>query len=202
MIQKYDSELGKKVQLMLIGKGLEKERLKTATDTDEHSISQAFSTILKSLGLTTSEFDETPARVAKLFCREVFDGLDYSKFPACTLIAKELDYGSPIPQKNINVMSFCEHHFLPFEGTADISFIPKNNQIIGLSNLDKIVNFFSRRPQIQERLTAQIFETLKFLLNTDDVIVKINAKHSCVSLRGQNTNNTLTETIVSGGRFK
>ncbi|RUS69143.1 hypothetical protein EGW08_023095, partial [Elysia chlorotica] len=144
---------------------------------------------------------ETPYRVAKLFCRELFWGLDYNNFPACSLIKNEFDYNSIISQKNINIMSFCEHHFLPFEGRAEIKYIPKNNLIIGLSNLDKIANFFSRRPQIQERLTAQIFETLKFLLKTEDISIRILAKHSCVSLRGENTKNTETETIVTGGVF-
>ncbi|MDE4963521.1 GTP cyclohydrolase I, partial [Francisella tularensis] len=86
-------------------------------------------------------------------------------------------------------MSFCEHHFVPFDGTAEVSFITKNNNIIGLCRINSFCDFFSRRPQIQERMTSQIFEALKFILSTEEVRVKIKAKHACVSLRGVNNQN-------------
>ena len=195
---KTDYKLGLEVQNYLISKNLEVER-KNISDNRNQIIEQSFQNILNALNLTSSEFEKTPTRVAKMFSEEVFSGLDYNNFPACSAFENEFGYDGIVKQKNINIMSFCEHHFMPFEGTAEISFIPKDNKIIGLSNLDKICDFFSRRPQIQERLTLQIFETIKFLLNTDDVSVKIIAKHSCVSFRGENTNNSITETSKSSG---
>ncbi|MFC4891742.1 GTP cyclohydrolase I FolE [Pseudofrancisella aestuarii] len=196
----YNKKLGLEIQNHLIAKGLESFRKVPHNKSEQLDIiSNAYSDILKTLGLTTSEFDKTPYRVARMFTQEIFYGLDYENFPDCSLFENDFHYEGVLTQKNINIMSFCEHHFVPFEGVAEISFIPKDNKIIGLSKLNQICDFFSRRPQIQERLTAQIFETLKFLLKTEDISINIKAKHTCVSFRGLNDKDSITETKMTGG---
>ncbi|KEI35784.1 GTP cyclohydrolase I type 1 [Francisella sp. W12-1067] len=199
----YDKELGLQVQEYLVSKGLEAYRsLKIDKPKQIETISNAYQEILTALGLTTIEFEKTPHRVARMFAQEIFYGLDYGNFPACALYENEFKYDGILTQKNINIMSFCEHHFVPFEGTAEVSFIPKDNNIIGLCRINSICDFFARRPQIQERMAAQIFETLKFILKTEDVSVKITAQHTCVSFRGKNNKNSETFTQIIGGYFK
>jgi GTP cyclohydrolase I len=203
MTDTYCAKLGADVRNHLIKQGLEQPRNFTKNDDVKiQKISQAYKEILETLELTTSEFDKTPLRVAKMFVHEIFNGLDYNNFPACNLYKSDFNYNGVLTQKDITIMSFCEHHFVPFQGSAEISFIPKNNNIIGLCRLNSICNFFARRPQIQERMTAQIFESLKFILATEDIAVKITAKHSCVALRGCNNNNSETYTEILGGTFK
>ncbi|MDN9006823.1 GTP cyclohydrolase I FolE [Francisella tularensis] len=202
MKDKYCSKLGKSVQKHLIKLGLEQPReFNLDNDNKITIITKAYRQILDALGLYTDEFEKTPFRVARMFTQEIFNGLDYANFPACALYENEFNYTGVLTQKNITIMSFCEHHFVPFEGTAEVSFIPKNNNIIGLCRINSICDFFSRRPQIQERMTAQIFEALKFILSTEDVSVKIKAKHACVSLRGVNNQNSQTYTQMVGGVF-
>lgn len=202
MTDNYCSQLGKNVKDHLIKLGLEQPRKFTLdNDTKIKRISSAYQDILETLGLTTHEFEKTPLRVARMFSQEIFQGLDYNNFPACDLYKSEFQYNGVLTQKNISIMSVCEHHFVPFEGTAEVSFIPKNNNIIGLCKINSICDFFSRRPQIQERMTIQIFETLKLILGTNDVSVKISAKHTCVSFRGSNNKDTETYTEMVDGFF-
>ncbi|AJC49055.1 GTP cyclohydrolase I FolE [Allofrancisella guangzhouensis] len=199
----YDKELGLQIQKHLITKGLESYRdLNVDKSKQVETISNAYQEILTALRLTSIEFEKTPHRIARMFTQEIFYGLDYGNFPACGLYENEFRYDGILTQKHINIMSFCEHHFVPFEGTAEVSFIPKDNNIIGLCRINSICDFFSRRPQIQERMTAQIFETLKFILKTEDVSVKITAKHTCVSFRGKNNKDSETFTQMTGGHFK
>ena len=202
MINKTCKKLGDRVKQHLIDLGLEQPReFNVDNETKKANITKAYRTILDNLGLQTEEFDQTPFRIARMFSEEIFYGLDYRNFPACAVYENEFNYSGILTQKNINIMSFCEHHFVPFEGEAEVSFIPKNNNIIGLCRINSICDFFSRRPQIQERMTAQIFEVLKFILSTDDVSVKIKAKHSCVSFRGANNKDSETYTEMRGGFF-
>ncbi|GAB4222415.1 MAG: GTP cyclohydrolase I FolE [Francisella sp.] len=201
MNNKYN-KLGRDVQQHLIKLGLEKERnFKLDDDIKIEKIAKAYREILDTLELNTNEFEKTPFRVARMFTQEVFKGLNYDNFPECALYENDFKYEGVITQKNITIMSFCEHHFVPFEGSAEVSFIPQNNNIIGLCKINSICDFFARRPQIQERLTAQIFETLKFILSTENVSVKIKAKHTCVSFRGINNQNSETYTEMLGGIF-
>ena len=199
---KSSLELGYKVRNHLIDLGLEQHR-----NFDKNSqikielIAKSYRDILDTLGLNTQEFERTPHRVARMFTDEIFSGLDYSNFPACALYENEFPYKGKLTQKNINIMSICEHHFVPFIGEAEVSFIPKNNNIIGLCRINSICDFFARRPQIQERMTAQIFEALKFILGTEDISIKIKAKHTCVSFRGVNNKDTETTTEMLGGIF-
>ncbi|AIT08732.1 GTP cyclohydrolase [Candidatus Francisella endociliophora] len=194
--------IGKKVRDHLIKLGLEQPReFNLDNDVKIEKISKAYGEILDALGLQSHEFEKTPFRVARMFSQEIFNGLNYDNFPACALYENEFKYDGILTQKNIPIMSICEHHFVPFEGTAEVSFIPKNNNIIGLSRINDICDFFSRRPQIQERMTAQIFESLKFILGTTDVSIKITAKHTCVSFRGCNNKDSETYTQMIGGFF-
>ncbi|MED7788791.1 GTP cyclohydrolase I FolE [Francisella sp. 19X1-34] len=202
MANTYCSDLGKNVREHLIKLGLEQPReFNIDNDTKIEKISKAYREILDTLGLKTHEFEKTPFRIARMFSQEIFNGLDYNNFPACALYENEFKYNGVLTQKDISIMSFCEHHFVPFEGTAEVSFIPKNNNIIGLCRINSICDFFARRPQIQERMTAQIFESLKFILGTEDVSIKITAKHTCVSFRGCNNKGTETHTQMLGGFF-
>jgi len=202
MSYKHCSELGHKVRNHLIALGLEQPR-DFANDSQAkiNSIAASYKDILDTLGLKTQEFEQTPQRVARMFTQEIFNGLDYNNFPTCALYENEFPYSGKLTQKNINIMSTCEHHFVPFIGEAEVSFIPKDNNIIGLCRINSICDFFARRPQIQERMTAQIFETLKFILGSEDISVKIKAKHTCVSLRGANNKDTETYTEMLGGVF-
>ncbi len=202
MKNKYNKELGLKIQQHLIGLDLEFDRVNNLnSEATVVAIASSYTDILKQLGLTSPEFDKTPNRIASMFVNEIFYGLSYDNFPNCSLFTNEFKYDGVISQKDINIMSFCEHHFVPFEGVAEVSFLPNECNIIGLSHLNTICDFFARRPQIQERLTSQIFETLKFILGTDNVSVTIKAKHTCISFRGSNNKNTLTETKMNGGVF-
>ena len=203
MSNKYSTELGYKVRDHLISLRLEQPRdFSNNAQTKIDSIAKSYRDILDTLNLKTNEFDQTPNRVAKMFTQEIFYGLDYNNFPACALYENEFPYKGKLTQKNINIMSICEHHFVPFMGEAEVSFIPKDNNIIGLCRINSICDFFARRPQIQERMTAQIFETLKFILGSEDISIKIKAKHACVSFRGTNNKDSETYTEMLGGVFK
>ncbi|MGQ4002857.1 GTP cyclohydrolase I FolE [Francisellaceae bacterium CB300] len=203
MSNKYSTELGYKVRDHLISLRLEQPRyFNNNAQTKIDSIAKSYRDILDTLNLKTNEFDQTPNRVAKMFTQEIFYGLDYNNFPACALYENEFPYKGKLTQKNINIMSVCEHHFVPFMGEAEVSFVPKDNNIIGLCRINSICDFFARRPQIQERMTAQIFETLKFILGSEDISVKIKAKHTCVSFRGTNNKDSETYTEMLGGVFK
>ena len=152
MKNKYNKELGAKIQKHLVGLGLEVYRVNNLDSKDTiAAISNSYADILKQLGLTTQEFEKTPSRIASMFVNEIFYGLDYNNFPNCSVFTNEFKYEGVISQKDINIMSFCEHHFVPFEGVAEVSFLPNECNIIGLSHLNTICDFFARRPQIQER---------------------------------------------------
>ena len=133
--------------------------------------------------------------------KEFFDGLDWNNFPKCTTVENSMGYDEMVLVKGIKVMSNCEHHFVIIDGIADVAYIPKT-KVLGLSKINRIVDFFCRRPQIQERLGEQICEALKFILGTDDVAVRINAVHYCVKSRGVEDQTSSTTTSKLSGRFK
>ena len=166
-------------------------------------IQEKFSDIMNILGLdlTDDSLKGTPYRVAKMFVNEVFNGLNPKNKPNVKTFENKYQYKSILIEKNINVQSFCEHHFLPIVGKANIGYIP-DKQVVGLSKLNRIVDYYSRRPQVQERLTRQILEDLKSTLQTEDVIVMIDAKHLCVSSRGIKDLGSSTLTIEGSGKFK
>ena len=176
----------------------------TQKNIDQDRIKRLFSQIMEEIGIDLSDdsMAETPHRLAKLYStQEYFAGLDYSLFPKATVVDNKMGYDEMVLERNITVNSLCEHHWLPVLGYAHVAYVPKK-KVLGLSKLNRIVEFFSRRPQIQERLTAQIAETLKFLLETDDVAVCIDAEHMCVKTRGVEDSCSDTVTSKLGGGFK
>lgn len=169
---------------------------------DASIIKDSFSDIVSELGLDleNDSLQDTPKRVAEMYVNEIFKGLDYRNFPKCTTVNNEFNADEMILVRGISVLSFCEHHFLPFHGTAKIAYIPRNS-IIGLSKFNRIVDFFASRPQIQERLTSQIFIALKHILNTENIAVEIDCVHHCVKSRGIRDCNSSTNTTKLGGSF-
>jgi GTP cyclohydrolase I len=153
------------------------------------------------LDLSDDSLRETPKRIAKLYIDEYFYGLDYNNFPKATIIENKMKVDEMVVERNIIVNSLCEHHFLPITGHAFVAYIPNEN-VLGLSKLNRIVDFFSRRPQVQERLALQIYHSLSYLLKTENVAVIIQAEHACVRTRG--VKDPCSDTITSklGGVFK
>lgn len=166
-------------------------------------ISEKFTEILETLGLDLNDdsLTNTPRRIAKMYVNEVFSGLDSKKFPKMTVIDNKMNYDQMIVVQKINCLSFCEHHFLPIDGYATVAYIP-NKKVVGLSKINRVVQFFSRRPQVQERLTKQIADCLQYVLGTEHVAVHITAKHYCVIMRGIEDTASLTSTADLRGHFK
>lgn len=171
-------------------------------DQKMHKIEKHFYDIMQELGLdmTDDSLQGTPHRVAKMFIKEIFSGLDPKNKPKVSTFENEYHYDKMLVEANISFNSTCEHHFLPIFGKAHIGYI-SSGKVIGLSKLNRIVDYFSRRPQVQERLIMQIFNDLKIALNTENVIVVMEAKHLCVSSRGIKHESSFTSTIQYGGIF-
>lgn len=153
------------------------------------------------LDLTDDSLQGTPERVAKMYVEEIFEGLNPADKPEITLFENKYQYEQMLVEKNITVHSHCEHHFVPILGKAHIAYV-SNGYVIGLSKINRIVRYFSKRPQVQERLTEQIAEELKRILKTDDVAVYIDASHMCVSTRGIEDSASTTVTSHYSGIFK
>lgn len=148
-------------------------------------ITDKFRDIMEILGLdlTDDSLRGTPSRVAKMYVKEVFQGLNPKNKPEAKLFDNKYEYHQMLVEKGITVQSYCEHHFVPILGKAHVAYL-SNGKVIGLSKINRIVKYFSKRPQVQERLTEQIAQELKSVLKTQDVAVVINAEHLCVSTRG------------------
>ncbi|HUM65771.1 MAG TPA: GTP cyclohydrolase I FolE [Chitinophagaceae bacterium] len=143
---------------------------------------------------------DTPSRVAKMYVKEIFSGLEPNNFPAISVFDNTHGYDGMLIERNIRVYSVCEHHFVPIVGKAHVAYFP-SDKVIGLSKLNRIVNYFSRRPQVQERLTMDIANALKQILQTEDIAVVIEANHFCVAARGVEDSDSITVTNHFGGRF-
>ena len=205
---KTDGNLGLSVHKYLLEKGIETPGVNSANRLDrkeqiefiEHHIREIMT---KGLGLDLRDdsLAETPNRVAKMFINEIFWGLEVDAFPKATTVDNKMNYDEMVCERNIMVQSFCEHHLLPINGGATVAYIP-NKKVLGLSKINRIVEYFSRRPQIQERLTQQIALTLQFILHTPNVAVLIDAKHDCVRMRGVEDPCSDTVTNFLGGSFK
>lgn len=174
--------------------------------SDEEKIEKIkyhFAEIMQILGLdlTDDSLKETPQRVAKMYVKEIFGGLETKNFPRITTIENKMQYDQMVCVQNIEVMSVCEHHFQTIDGFATVAYIP-NHKVIGLSKLNRIVEYFARRPQVQERLTKQIADCLEYLLDTEDVAVHINARHYCLVARGVQDSRSSTTTSDLRGAFK
>jgi GTP cyclohydrolase I len=162
-----------------------------------------FNGIMKALGLDLEDDSlvDTPKRVAKMYVNEIFWGLDYDAFPKCTTVANKMKYDEMVVERNVNVQSNCEHHFVIIDGLATVAYVP-NEKVLGLSKINRIVEYFAKRPQIQERLTEQVFHALCYILETDNVAVMIDAQHYCVKSRGVEDTGSSTVTTKLGGGFK
>ena len=165
-------------------------------------ISEKFADIMEILGLDLNDdsLQDTPSRVAKMYVTEIFKGLNPKNKPKITVFKNSYSYKSPLIELNIPFTSFCEHHFIPIQGKANIAYIP-NDFVIGLSKLHRIVDYYARRPQVQERLTREIAEELKSSLHTTDVGVVLRATHSCISCRGVNDHGSSTITSDFSGKI-
>ena len=203
---KNDPSLGKEVHAYLVKQGLETpmtDQVKQSAEKKIAAITDSFGDIMIELGLDTTDDSlmDTPKRVAKMYVNEIFYGLNYDYFPKCTAIENKMsNEGSFVLEKNINVQSNCEHHFVVIDGLATLAYLPKK-KVLGLSKLNRIVQFFAKRPQEQERLTEQIRATIQYVAQTDDVAVYVDAKHWCVKSRGIQDQTSSTVTLSVGGVF-
>ena len=202
---KCDPELGQRVHQYLLEKGVETPRRDNGIDRKLkiEKIEEKFRDIMSIMGLNLEDdsLSETPKRVAKMYVNEIFWGLDYDAFPKCTTVENKMRYDEMVVERNVSVQSNCEHHFVVIDGLATVAYVPKD-KVLGLSKINRIVEYFSKRPQIQERLTEQIFHALQFILETEDVAVMIDAQHYCVKSRGVEDTGSSTITSRLGGGFK
>jgi len=202
---KTDPELGKRVHEHLVKVGVETPTFETSLDRKQKitEIEKSFNHIMQVLGLDLDDdsLAETPLRVAKMYVNEIFWGLDYDAFPKCTTVDNKMHYNEMVVERNVNVQSNCEHHFVVIDGLATVAYVPKQ-KVLGLSKINRIVEYFSKRPQIQERLTEQVFHALQYILETEDVAVMIDAQHYCVKSRGVEDTGSSTVTVRLGGGFK
>lgn len=202
---KIDSSLGKRVNEFLKAKGVQTPMRENELtnqqkiDIIEKKMAEALEVL--GLDLTDDSLAETPKRVAKMFVNELYWGLEPENFPKCTTVENRMGYDEMVVEKNITVMSDCEHHLRPITGVAHVAYIPKG-KVLGLSKMNRIVEYFSRRPQIQERLAEQIYHALVYILGTEDVAVVIDAEHFCVKQRGVEDHGSNTVTSKLGGEFK
>lgn len=211
---KCDPELGLEIHNHLVACGVETPMTKPGNFAYElvssmerkdkiAAIEKSFADIMTILGLdlTDDSLMETPKRVAKMYVNEIFWGLDYEAFPKCTTVDNKMKYDEMVVERNVNVQSNCEHHFVIIDGVATVAYIPKQ-KVLGLSKINRIVEYFSKRPQIQERLTEQVYHALQYILGTDDIAVVIHAQHFCVKSRGVEDTGSSTITSKLGGVFK
>jgi GTP cyclohydrolase I len=167
------------------------------------AIQEKFAEIMDILGLdlTDDSLKGTPKRVAKMYVKEIFNGLNPANKPQMALFENKYKYNEMLVEKNISFYSNCEHHFVPIMGKAHVAYI-SSGKVVGLSKLNRLVDYFAKRPQVQERLTMQIAKELQQDLGTDDVAVLIDAKHLCVASRGVEDDTSSTVTAFYGGKFK
>jgi GTP cyclohydrolase I len=202
---KCDPELGKRVHMHLVKCGVETPQVENNLDRKQKidQIEGHMTEIMKTLGLDLSDdsLAETPKRWAKMAVNEIFWGLDYEAFPKCTTVENKMKYDEMVVERNVNVQSNCEHHLIVISGLATVGYIPKD-KVLGLSKINRVVEYFSKRPQIQERLTEQIYHALQYILDTDNIAVVIDAQHFCVRSRGVEDTGSSTVTSKLGGVFK
>ena len=174
------------------------------SDTEKiESIQHHFEKIMQELGLdlTNESLSGTPYRFAKMYVKELFYGLNPENKPKLSVFENKYSYNKMLIEQNIRIDSSCEHHFLPIIGYANVAYVPKD-KVIGLSKINRLVDYYARRPQVQERLVLQILNDLQNVLETEDVIVSVTAKHLCVSSRGIQDQSSFTTTLEYGGCFE
>lgn len=208
MREKSDAVLGAEVAAHLKKAGYETPMV-DAQYSDSYKkdlIEKSFVDIMDALGLDLKDdsLRETPRRVAKMYVDEVFYGLNYENFPKCTKIKNSMGAGkhshSFVLERNVNIQSNCEHHFVVIDGKACIAYIPRG-WVLGLSKLNRVAAFFAKRPTVQERLTEQIAEAISFIAETPDVAVYVDAVHYCVKSRGVEDTSSSTVTLATRGIF-
>ena len=202
---KCDPKLGLEIHNHLVANGVETPQVENGLSrTDKIDIIERnFKEILETLGLDLSDDSlmDTPKRVAKMYTNEIFWGLDYEAFPKATTVQNKMKYDEMVIEKNVNVQSNCEHHLIIIDGFATVGYIP-GNVVLGLSKINRVVEYFSKRPQIQERLTEQVYHALQYILKTDNIAVVVDAQHFCVKSRGVEDAGSKTITSKLGGVFK
>ena len=202
---KTDPDLGLRVHEHLVKVGVETPTINNGLSrTDKiDKIEEHFVEIMKLLELDLSDDSlvDTPKRVAKMYVNEIFWGLAYEAFPKCTAVDNKMKYDEMVIERNINVQSNCEHHFVVIDGVATVAYIP-NEKVLGLSKLNRVVEYFAKRPQIQERLTEQVYHALSYILDTENIGVIVDAQHYCVKSRGVEDVGSSTITSKLGGCFK
>ena len=178
------------------------DAFKISEEEKKEKISILFEEIMEVMGLDLGDdsLQSTPNRVARMYIDEIFSGLNPANKPEITLFDNNYRYNQMLVEKNITFYSTCEHHFVPFTGKAHVAYI-SSGKVIGLSKLNRIVQYFAKRPQVQERLTNQIAEELKSVLKTENIAVIIDTKHLCVSSRGIRDETSSTVTSYFGGEF-
>lgn len=181
---------------------MKKDAFKISDEEKKQRIALLFEEIMDVMGmdLTDDSLKGTPDRVAKMYIDEIFSGLNPANKPKIALFDNKYQYNQMLVEKNITFFSNCEHHFVPIYGKAHVAYM-SSGKVIGLSKLNRIVQYYSKRPQVQERLTNQIAEDLKQILGTEDVAVILDAKHLCVSSRGIKDESSATVTSYYGGKF-
>lgn len=196
-------EIGDQHIMTSIETPLRKDAFKLNDNEKKKEIEKHFRSIMEILGLdlTDDSLKGTPARVAKMYVEEIFSGLNPKNEPKVALFENKYQYNEMLVEKNITLYSNCEHHFVPIIGKAQIAYI-SNGKVIGLSKLNRIAQYYAKRPQVQERLTVQIGKHLQGILDTDSVAVIIDASHLCVSSRGIQDVNSSTVTAFYGGEFE
>lgn len=204
---KTNPALGWEVEMYLRSKGVQTPLVDSALLVEDSlkiaGIRHHFESIMQILGLDLKDDSliDTPNRVAKMFINEIFWGLKPENFPKCTIIENKMGYDEMVVENNITMMSACEHHFVTIDGKAHVAYIPRD-RVLGLSKLNRIVEYFARRPQVQERIGEQVFHALCYILNTDNVAVVIEGTHYCVKARGVEDHGSYTITSKLGGVFK
>ena len=198
----HTSDIGDMHVATSIDTPLRKDAFDLSDEEKVAIIEEKFREILTTLGmdLTDDSLMGTPHRVAKMYVKEIFYGLNPDNKPKISVFDNKFKYREMLVEKEIQVQSFCEHHFLPIVGRAHVGYV-SNGVVIGLSKINRIVDYFARRPQVQERLTVQIANELKKALQTEDIAVVIDAKHMCVSCRGIQDDHSSTVTAEFSGKF-
>lgn len=195
--------LGDNHQMTSIETPLRPDAFVKSDEEKMEAIEKHFKAIMEELGLdlTDDSLMGTPHRVAKMYVQEIFSGLHPDNRPKISVFENSYNYDKMLVEANIHFNSTCEHHFLPIIGKAHVAYV-SGGKVIGLSKLNRIVDYFARRPQVQERMTVQIYNELCEILNTEDVIVVIEASHLCVSSRGIKDVSSYTTTLQYGGVFE
>lgn len=203
LVQFSIEEIGDNHMFTTIETPLKEDAFLMSDEEKMKKISFHFKEIMEVLGLdlTDDSLKGTPDRVAKMYVEEIFSGLKPENKPKVALFENKYQYNQMLVEKDITFYSNCEHHFVPIYGKVHVAYI-SNGTVIGLSKINRIVQYFAKRPQVQERLTMQIANELKLILNTEDVAVIIDAKHLCVSSRGIQDDTSATVTNYFGGKFE